>query len=216
MEKLAVTSNINEGVVARGSKISLFPSANDADIYYTLDGSTPTKESQKYLEPFIVTESIRIKAIAVKDGYIDSDIFSARYIISSNGNAESTNYLTIISASDIAQSKEITIELKNPSLDVALAKFDMYLPDGLRVNNNVPAKIHYKSTHSSPNESEHEIYSAELADDCWRFIICDINNNPITSVLETIKIPVVVENSYNMGNVFLNGIKLVTQNQKFY
>ncbi len=44
-----------------------------ADIYYTLNGSEPTTESTKYTEPFDVTESLTVKAIAVKDGE-ESDV----------------------------------------------------------------------------------------------------------------------------------------------
>ena len=39
-----------------------------ADIYYTLDGSTPTSESTMYTEEFGLSETTTVKAIAIKDG----------------------------------------------------------------------------------------------------------------------------------------------------
>jgi len=39
-----------------------------ADIYYTLDGSTPTDESTMYTEEFGLSETTTVKAIAIKDG----------------------------------------------------------------------------------------------------------------------------------------------------
>ncbi len=39
-----------------------------ADIYYTIDGSTPTSESTMYSEEFALSDTTTVKAIAIKDG----------------------------------------------------------------------------------------------------------------------------------------------------
>ncbi|MBO4810717.1 MAG: chitobiase/beta-hexosaminidase C-terminal domain-containing protein [Prevotella sp.] len=45
-----------------------------AEIFYTLDGSTPTEASTLYTEPFsISTEGVTVKAVARGDGYLMSD-----------------------------------------------------------------------------------------------------------------------------------------------
>ncbi len=50
----------------------------DADIFYTLDGSTPTPESIPYSDPFVLDETTTVKAIAVLDGY-DSPVVTAQF-----------------------------------------------------------------------------------------------------------------------------------------
>ena len=52
----------------------------DATIYYTLDGSDPTPNSMVYTEPFVLSENTTVKAIAVKEGYEDSEIAEAEYV----------------------------------------------------------------------------------------------------------------------------------------
>lgn len=48
-----------------------------ASIYYTTDGSTPTKEAGTlYNNAFEITQNATIKAIAVKEGLLDSDVAS--------------------------------------------------------------------------------------------------------------------------------------------
>lgn len=43
-------------------------------IYYTTDGSTPSEDSKPYVMPLVLNETTTIKAIAVRDGLIDSDV----------------------------------------------------------------------------------------------------------------------------------------------
>lgn len=46
-------------------------------IYYTLDGSDPTTESTEYTTPLTVTNETTIKAVAIAEGYLLSDVTTA-------------------------------------------------------------------------------------------------------------------------------------------
>lgn len=73
------------GAVATGTTVELTSATDKAVIYFTLDGSTPTKNSTKYTiktKP-VVNEECTLKAIAAKAGMGDSEIFTAAYTISS-------------------------------------------------------------------------------------------------------------------------------------
>ena len=48
--------------------------ANSTAIYYTLDGSEPTTASTLYSEPFTLTAETTVKAYAIGDGYLDSQV----------------------------------------------------------------------------------------------------------------------------------------------
>ena len=51
-----------------------------ATIYYTLDGSTePSTSETSYTSSFTVTEATTVKAIAVKDGFTDSDVATVTF-----------------------------------------------------------------------------------------------------------------------------------------
>ena len=59
------------------SVITLSCLSKNATIYYTVDGSEPTLSSQVYTEPVVVTtENVTIKAIAIADGYLVSEVNS--------------------------------------------------------------------------------------------------------------------------------------------
>ncbi|MGI6424164.1 MAG: chitobiase/beta-hexosaminidase C-terminal domain-containing protein [Tepidanaerobacteraceae bacterium] len=66
----------NDGEV----KVELSTSTSGASIYYTLDGSTPTKDSTLYEGPFTVTSpgdeggTVTVKAIGIRSGYNDSAV----------------------------------------------------------------------------------------------------------------------------------------------
>lgn len=74
-----VVSNRESGDVSGRKKITLSTVTNDAEIYYTTDGSVPTKDSKKYTKSIKLDKSMQIKAIAIKEGYQDSDISEFNY-----------------------------------------------------------------------------------------------------------------------------------------
>ena len=56
--------------------------ADHARIYYTLDGSVPTKDSALYTEPITLGEgTTEVKAIGVNDKGIESDMIYRKYVI---------------------------------------------------------------------------------------------------------------------------------------
>ena len=57
-----------KGVVKPGEKVTLSCDIDGAEIYYTLDGTTPTKESIKYDGPFEITESCTLQSVGYKNG----------------------------------------------------------------------------------------------------------------------------------------------------
>lgn len=65
-----------------GKTVSLTTATDGANIYYTVDGSTPTTASKRYTESFSLEEDTTIKAIAVKSGMTDSKLFSAKITVS--------------------------------------------------------------------------------------------------------------------------------------
>lgn len=63
------------------TSVTIESTTNGATIYYTTDGSTPTTSSTQYNGPITVNETTTIKAIAVKEGWYDSEVASATYTV---------------------------------------------------------------------------------------------------------------------------------------
>lgn len=72
------------GAVAAGTTVMLTSDTADAKIYYTTDGKTPTTASTLYTAPITITAAVTIQAIAVKEGWKDSEVVTFAYTISSN------------------------------------------------------------------------------------------------------------------------------------
>ena len=60
-----------------------------AIIYYTTDGTVPTNGSKQYNTPITLTETTTIKAIAIEDGHIMSDVVEMAFTKESSGGSSS-------------------------------------------------------------------------------------------------------------------------------
>ncbi len=70
-----ILNGANENV----QMVELTTATEGADIFYTLDGEIPTTESEKYTGTFSVPYDGVVKAIAVKQGMIESELFVYSY-----------------------------------------------------------------------------------------------------------------------------------------
>ncbi|HWJ77554.1 MAG TPA: chitobiase/beta-hexosaminidase C-terminal domain-containing protein, partial [Niallia sp.] len=86
VNKPAVYTTQSQGVVPADTKVELNSGLENAVIYYTTDGSTPTEASTKYTGPIALgAGETTIKAIAVADGTV-SDVFSFTFKILNTEN----------------------------------------------------------------------------------------------------------------------------------
>ena len=77
--------------------VSISCATEGASIYYTLDGSTPDESSTLYASPIIISETTTVKAIGMKEGYLNSSVATAEYII-----VEAPGVITIAEAKALA------------------------------------------------------------------------------------------------------------------
>lgn len=70
-------------ITCSSNTVTITCATDGATIYYTIDGTDPTTASAVYSAPFAITETITVKAIAVKSGLVDSGIASETCVYSS-------------------------------------------------------------------------------------------------------------------------------------
>ena len=85
------TFSVESGVYTSTKTVTL-ASADGATIYYTTDGNNPTTSSSEYKSAITVSETMTIKAIAVKEGYNNSQVASATYAILQHAGTEADPY----------------------------------------------------------------------------------------------------------------------------
>ncbi|MCA0984692.1 chitobiase/beta-hexosaminidase C-terminal domain-containing protein [Halobacillus yeomjeoni] len=80
VEKIfSVTATPDSGGVVTGEEVALNTAEPGASIHYTVDGSTPNADSQKYTGPIEIQEDVKIKAVAVRENGELSEVSTFAY-----------------------------------------------------------------------------------------------------------------------------------------
>ena len=80
-------------ITCSSNTVTITCTTEGATIYYTIDGTNPTTASDVYSAPFAITETVTVKAIAVKSGQANSGIVSETCVFSS-GSAPDPETIT--------------------------------------------------------------------------------------------------------------------------
>lgn len=75
------TFSVAAGEVDKGTTVTISTETAGATIYYTTDGTSPTTSSTTYSSAITINSAMTIKAIAVKEGYANSELASATYTV---------------------------------------------------------------------------------------------------------------------------------------
>ena len=78
------------GTYTSAQSVKITSATSGATIYYTTNGTAPTKSSTQYTAPITVSSSMTLEAIATASGFFDSNVASASYTISSQVAATPT------------------------------------------------------------------------------------------------------------------------------
>ncbi|MGD0089090.1 MAG: kelch repeat-containing protein, partial [Planctomycetota bacterium] len=97
------------GTYSNAQSVTIATTTSGATIYYTLDGSTPTTSSTKYIGAINVAATTTIKAYAVSAGLSDSSVASGTYTINTGTPAPAiTSPTTATGTAGVAFSYQIT------------------------------------------------------------------------------------------------------------
>jgi len=98
---MTLTFSPTPGDYTESQNVSISCNIDDCDIYYTTDGSTPTKNSNVYTEPILIESNTTLNALAVDEEGEKSDIFAVRYYIDNGGISTDNIFRRATSSADL-------------------------------------------------------------------------------------------------------------------
>lgn len=84
------TASPNGGTFVTSQKVTLLCATAGTAIYYTTDGTTPTTGSTLFNSPFTLTATATVKAIAVKNGMLGSNMLTVTFTRQTSGGGSSS------------------------------------------------------------------------------------------------------------------------------
>ena len=93
-----ITPDVTEHTVGDEIEVEITTATDGATIYYTLDGTDPTTDSNKYNEAFTISATTTVKAFAVKDGCTNSAIATKTFTFKNLITLENASVADVIEA----------------------------------------------------------------------------------------------------------------------
>lgn len=212
--KLTLKSNINSETIEKGEEIVLSASKENATIYYTLDGSSPIMNGDKYVEPIKINSKVTLRAIAFDNDEEKepSEILTKEFNVIETNASELDNVIFINDYKAFAGDEvDLSIKLKN-IVPVRGFQFTLYLPDGVAVVKNTNGRIQATLSCERLPESDSHILAVSEQKDGGIFFICDsqygegfkVGNGEVI----TIKLKVEDNQQRTEQPIYLKNIKL--------
>ncbi len=104
------------GTYTEAQTVNISSATAGATIYYTIDGSMPTAQSNLYTSAITISQTTTLRAIAVKEG-VSSKVSSATYIINAGGSdaGNSNVYVKVTSNDQLVAGKKYLIVYEDGS-----------------------------------------------------------------------------------------------------
>ena len=159
---VTLSANPSGGVVNKGTIVYLTCSKNDANIYYSLNGSTP--RTKYYSSGIEINETCTLKAFASWGG-VDSDVITEKYTVdgltlsaSPAGGKVKKGTKVYLTASDPYANIYYTLDGSTPSKSSTA-----YNSSGITINDNCTLKaIAYNSSKTSDVITEYYYITKEI------------------------------------------------------
>jgi hypothetical protein len=132
--------DINAGTYYNDFNVEITSETEGATIYYTTDGSDPTPEDNEYNGLILINHSLTLKAIAVKEGYNNSNISSVTYVLKVSApeiSVQSGTYYKYFFVEIISETEDATIYYNTTNFTNPLSESQNYM---VLIDSNVTLK----------------------------------------------------------------------------
>lgn len=197
------TFDPESGEVEKGRKIGIFCTTEGAKIYYTTDNTTPNAESMLYdaASGIIVDKAMTIKAIAIAEGYNDSEVATVTYSIKGEAPMSYTAQFDFSDPTKLNPAQDYpSFEGMNPSGSVTRV-----LVAGVEFTNNYVVAEFVAPGNATATNTPQIMYNADAENNKIAFVRAFKNSGLKITGLRQLQVEKIEITGTDLNNVLYNG-----------